>query len=56
MTTATHANEANYAIGYDYDAAFEAAEFEAEQEAERDRWEREGAAEIRYTLFGEWEV
>lgn len=55
MTTAQIAQEHRQNIGHDYDLAFELADY-AEQEAEAEKWEREGRAEMNYTLFGEWEV
>lgn len=47
----TAANEQAFNLGVpDYSVAFEVAEFEAEQEAEDEKWEREGRAEMNYML------
>jgi hypothetical protein len=51
MTTAEAANEYAYRNGYDYNLSSEVADFEAEQEAEDERLEREGRAEMYATLF-----
>lgn len=50
MSPATAAQESRHAAGYDYSPAYEVAEWEAEQEAEADKWEREGRAEMYATL------
>jgi hypothetical protein len=58
MSQATHANELNHAAGIsrDFCLASELADYEAEQEAEDERWERDGSREMHETLFGGWEV
>jgi hypothetical protein len=56
MTPAEIANEQTYLIGHDVDAAFELADYEAEQEAEAERLEREGRRDMYDALgLGEWQ-